>query len=190
MTQPSEWQVYSDMIEKFTCPPPSLSLASFLQLISDSTIVQSEDNGMEWNFSSTIRRGQPQDSDPLVEDGGEGGGEAMGGATGGKEEQEDTRRHTLTGPVEVESPSVRMEIEDTAFVTIGDRSSIVVGDSGGGESEGEENREGGEGGKGCVLQEPERTQGDGQEADVRQPTPPSSTLQHTILPLLAQVLFM
>lgn len=143
---------------------------------------------MEWNFSSTIRRGQPQDSDPVVEDGGgEGGGEGGGGGGGGEEEQEDTRRHTLTGPVDVESPPIRMEIEDTAFVSIGDRSSIVVGDSGGGEGgKGGESREGGEGGKGCVLQEPERTQGDGQEAEG---TPPSSTLHNTVLPLLAQVLF-
>ena len=141
---------------------------------------------MEWNFSSTIRRGQPQDSDPVAE---EGGGEGGGGATGEEEEQEDTRRHTLTGPVDLESPPIRMEIEDTAFVSIGHRSSIVVGDSGGGEDGGGESREGGEGGKGCVLQEPERTQGDGQEAEVQQLTPPSSTLQHTVLPLLAQVLF-
>ena len=143
---------------------------------------------MEWNFSNTIRRGQ-QDSEPASSAVDEEEGEGKGGRG---DRAGDTRRHTLTGPVEVDNQLVRMEIDDTAFVSIGDRSSIVIGEreidsSGSSEGVGGKSREGGEGGKVCVLQELERTRGDGQEADSLNETPPSSALQHIILPLLTQV---
>ena len=149
--------------------------------------MESLDNGeMEWNFSNTIKRGQTQDSPPASPSEGEAGeGEE------GRERVKDTRRHTLTEPVEEEDDDIdpmRLEIDETAFV-IGDRSSVVVGEGGsysgeGGEGEG---REGGEGGKVCVLQEPERTQGDGQEAEKRLESPPSTSLHNIILPLLSRV---
>ena len=144
---------------------------------------------MEWNFSNTIRRGHTQDSAPPTSSEKE---EVKREEV--KSRVEATRRHTLTESTDSEDGPIRVEIEDTAFVAIGDRSSIVIGErgecsAGGGEVMGDgDNREGGEGGKVCLLQEPERTRGDGQEADSRRlDTPPSSSLQHTILPLLAQV---
>ena len=146
-------------------------------MYSGSMDMKSAENGMEWNFSSTIRREKETTTPPSPR-------------SPGGEEEEDTRRHTLTGPVELEvEQPIRTEIDDTAFVAVGDRSSVVVGEressASGEEGEG---REGGEGGKGCVLQEPERTRGDGQEADGWLVTPPSSSLQHIILPLLTQVI--
>ena len=145
-----------------------------------------QDNGMEWNFSNTIRRGQTQDPvSPTTTT------TTTTTASDDRDEtsSRDTRRHTLTETTNDDDDGpIRMEIEDTAFVAIGDRSSIVIGETSAGvgddEVMGGNDRKGGEGG---VLQEPERTQGDGQE-DERLDTPPSNALQHTILPLLAQVM--
>ena len=140
-----------------------------------------ENGGMEWNFSNTIKRsGHTQDSPPVSTSEEVGSGEGREGRT------EDTRRHTLTEE-EDDSEALRLEIDDTAFV-IGDRSSLVIGE--GGSDSGEDGgggREGGEGGKVCVLQEPERTRGDGQEADKRLESPPSTSLHNIILPLLSRV---
>ena len=143
-----------------------------------------ENGGMEWNFSNTIKRsGHTQDSPPVSTSEEVGSGEGREGRT------EDTRRHTLTEE-EDDSEALRLEIDDTAFV-IGDRSSLVIGE--GGSDSGEDGggggggREGGEGGKVCVLQEPERTRGDGQQADKRLESPPSTSLHNIILPLLSRV---
>ena len=147
--------------------------------------VDSLDNGeVEWNFSNTIKRDRSQESPKSsTSDDGEGGKDRV-----------DTRRHTLTesGKEEDdENDPLRLEIDDTAFV-IGDRSSLVVGEgesesSASGEGVGDGGREGGEGGKVCVLREPERTLGDGQEAEKRLDSPPSTSLHNIILPLLSQV---
>ena len=145
-----------------------------------------DNGGMEWNFSNTIKRSHPQESPPAStsEEGGSGEERKKG------DKVEDTRRHTLTE--DDENDPLRLEIDDTAFV-IGDRSSLVIGEGGsdsgegGGEGVGKGGREGGEGGKVCVLQEPERTRGDGQEADKRLTSPPSTSLHNIILPILSRV---
>ena len=141
---------------------------------------------VEWNFSNTIKRDKSQESPtPSTSDDADS-------SDGEKEVRgsNDTRRHTLTEDDDEIDP-LRLEIDDTAFV-IGDRSSLVIGEgesdsSASSEGVGDGGREGGEGGKVCVLQEPERTQGDGQETEKRLSSPPSSSLHNVILPLVSRV---
>ena len=157
--------------------------------------MESLDNGgVEWNFTNTIKRGQTQESPPSsTSEEGEGEGEGVGEGNKKRGGVEDTRRRTLTEEElkegqeeEDESEPLRLEIDETAFV-IGDRSSLVIGEGGSDTEVGGGGREGGEGGKVCVLQEPERTRGDGQEADKRLESPPSTSLHNIILPLLSRV---
>ena len=154
-------------------------------------------NGLEWNFTTVIRQ-KHQTTPPREErrEEGEEGREEEGG-----EEEGGSKRDTLIEDEEEDRPQM-VAIDDTAFVATGHRSSIVAGKSEGtprireeeeeeegesshrkwkeGEGEGEE-----EGEKGGGV--PERTRGDGQEAEGPPKSTRSSTLEVVILPLIEQV---
>ena len=143
-------------------------------------------DGLEWNFTATIRQRQPQALSRTEEEDEEEKEEEEEEGRRRRDTlvEEDGRRHTL-----VESEGHPMvAIDDTAFVAMDNRSSIVVGRSDGDSRKREEGEGEGEGGKSALYSHvPERTQGDGQEAESPHKSPHTSALQHIILPLMEQV---